>query len=271
MSDQKIYIVEKSEPTRKSLKELFEKKGYIVSESTSPEEVIVEKQLSSYACIITALDFSGNDNEEERYLYQLLDSAPNTPIVVLSSHINVAKTVESLQRGVFYIVKKPILLKEVEKVVKEAVSLKQEKEGIKTLLNHMHSQFVFEIPGALGQIESVIDHLAEETDEWRIIPPQEDSTFRAALRSALHNAVLHGNKADDKKHVKIRYTISSQKCHIDICDEGDGFHLEDYVNKENLSSSKTNGGLLRIFSYMDEVSFNSKGNQIQMTKYRSID
>jgi FixJ family two-component response regulator/anti-sigma regulatory factor (Ser/Thr protein kinase) len=266
----KIYIVEKSDTTRNSLKELFVKKGYTVAEATAPKEIISNRQLSSFSCIITSLDFSGGqtDNEDERYLQELIQNAPNTPVILLSSNINVAKTVESFKKGVFYIVKKPILLKEVEKIVNEAVSTKQQQEEIENVLHHAHSQFLFEIPGALGQIEGVIDHIAEETAHWKIISPQDDTAFRAALRAALHNAVLHGNKADDKKNVKIRFTLSPKKCHISVSDEGDGFHVEDFIDKDNLSSSKTSGGLLRIYSFMDEVSFNEKGNTLRMVKNR---
>ncbi len=269
--EKKIYILEKSEMTRSSLKELFLKKGYAVSEATSPKEIVSNRQLSSFACIITSLDFSGSktDTEDERYLQELIRNAPNTPVVLLSSNINVAKTVESLQKGVFYIVKKPILLKEVEKIVTEAVSSKQQQEGIENVLLHTQSQFLFEIPGALGQIEGVIDHIAEEITHWKIIPVQEDTAFRAALRAALHNAVLHGNKADDKKNVKIRFTVSPKKCHVTVTDEGDGFHLEDFIDRDALSSSKTNGGLLRIFSFMDEITFNEKGNSIRMVKNKA--
>lgn len=265
--EKKIYILEKSEMTRNSLKELFLKKGYAVSEAASPKEIITNRQLSSFACIITSLDFSGSEsNEEERYLQELIRNAPNTPVVLLSSNINVAKTVESLQKGVFYIVKKPILLKEVEKIVTEAVSSKQQQEGIENVLLHTHSQFLFEIPGALGQIEGVIDHIAEEITHWKIISVQDDTAFRAALRAALHNAVLHGNKADDKKNVKIRFTVSSKKCHVTVSDAGDGFHPEDFIDKDDLASSKTSGGLLRIYSFMDEIFFNEKGNSIRMVK-----
>lgn len=260
-----IFIVEASETTLNSLENLFSKKGYTVTKAQTPQQALANKTLNNFSCIITSMEFT--DVDGEAYIQEMILKASSTPIVVIASHMNVSKAVETLQKGAFYVVKKPILLKEVEKAVYEALSVKQKEENIKSLLDCVDSQMLFEIPGALGQIEGTIDLIAEETFNWKVLPHSDETSFRSALRSALHNAVLHGNKGNENKKVKIRFTLSAKGCHISIADEGDGFHPEDYINPNNIAASTTNGGLMKIYSYMDQVSFNVKGNQIRMAKF----
>ena len=185
-------------------------------------------------------------------------------------HWSFRKAVETLQQGAFYLVQKPILVMEVANAVEEAISSKQQKQKLIDLSQHLCSESLFEVPGSLGQIESLIDYLAEETEQYEILPQNEDAPFRAALRCALHNAVIHGNQADESKLVKIRFALNSRGCDIEVTDQGKGFDPEAYINPSDLSSSVVKGqrGLLRIFCYMDSVSFNEKGNQIRMVKLK---
>ena len=91
-----------------------------------------------------------------------------------------------------------------------------------------------------------------------------------ALQEAFVNAVRHGNNMDPNKQVKIVYSIASDKVEITIADEGDGFDpqaVPDPRCGENLY--KPGGrGLLLIYSYMDEVQHNRKGNSISMVRYK---
>lgn len=94
---------------------------------------------------------------------------------------------------------------------------------------------------------------------------------KLALEEAFVNAVEHGNKGMPDKEVTISYRISSEKINIKIADQGPGFDPEavpDPRLKENIYKADGRGVLL-IKAYMDKVTFNEKGNQISMTKYKS--
>ncbi len=78
-----------------------------------------------------------------------------------------------------------------------------------------------------------------------------------AVREAVTNAVLHGNKKDETKKVEVTFHGSSQQLEITVRDRGTGFDLEsvpDPTDPQNLL--KTSGrGILFMRTFMDEVEY----------------
>ena len=101
----------------------------------------------------------------------------------------------------------------------------------------------------------------------------EDDVFAVhlAVKEALLNAVLHGNQMDEKKKVRIDYTLNDEMVEIFIADEGSGFDpcsVPDPRCEENIFQPDGRG-LLLIRHYMDTVEFNECGNRIHMIKHNS--
>ena len=91
-----------------------------------------------------------------------------------------------------------------------------------------------------------------------------------ALEESFSNAIMHGNKMDPSKKVKIDYSVSTDKIEIIITDQGNGFDPEatpDPRIGENLYKPEGRG-LLLIRSYMDVVEFNEQGNTVNMVRYK---
>ena len=92
--------------------------------------------------------------------------------------------------------------------------------------------------------------------------------LRLCLEEALTNAIRHGNNNITEKKVSIDYRITNLQIDIKISDEGKGF-IPDAVSdptseaKIDLPSGR---GLLLMRSYMDDVTFNEKGNMIHLVK-----
>ena len=91
-----------------------------------------------------------------------------------------------------------------------------------------------------------------------------------ALEEAFLNAVIHGNRMNPNKEVKIDCSVSPDEVKISVADEGEGFDLSavpDPRCAENIY--KTSGrGLLLMRSYMDAVKFSQDGNRVDMVKYK---
>jgi serine/threonine-protein kinase RsbW len=90
-----------------------------------------------------------------------------------------------------------------------------------------------------------------------------------ALREALCNAMLHGNRLQARKLVRVRCCCDYCKgvC-IVISDQGEGFDLEmvpDPLAVENLESEHGRGIHLMKLA-MDEVSFEHGGTEVRMRK-----
>ncbi|HEV7396647.1 MAG TPA: ATP-binding protein [Pyrinomonadaceae bacterium] len=76
-----------------------------------------------------------------------------------------------------------------------------------------------------------------------------------AVREAVTNAVLHGNKQDDKKFVLVTTRTSPDRLEISVHDEGEGFNPEDVpdpTDSENIL--KTSGrGIFFMRTFMNDV------------------
>ncbi len=91
---------------------------------------------------------------------------------------------------------------------------------------------------------------------------------RLCLEEALINAVKHGNRLNEKLHVKVIVQYDEHELNITIEDEGPGFDpgkVEDCTLEENLLESRGRGVFL-MHKLMDSVAYNSNGNGLTMTK-----
>jgi serine/threonine-protein kinase RsbW len=99
--------------------------------------------------------------------------------------------------------------------------------------------------------------------------PGHEQDVEIALREALANAVLHGNKQDAQKKVHISARVRPGKgVSIVIKDEGCGFdptHVPDPTTVENINSQKGRG-ICMMNACMDEVRFDQGGTQVRLQK-----
>jgi serine/threonine-protein kinase RsbW len=92
-----------------------------------------------------------------------------------------------------------------------------------------------------------------------------------AVREAVMNAVLHGNKERDDRSVRVHYSLTSEQIRIDVTDEGEGFDpgdLNDPLSAENLLREGGRGVYL-MRQFMDEVNFSfpeAGGTTISLVK-----
>ena len=92
-----------------------------------------------------------------------------------------------------------------------------------------------------------------------------------AVREAVTNAVLHGNKRDETKLVHVTLKSSPDRIEITVHDEGSGFNpaeVPDPTAAENIL--KTSGrGIFLMRNFMDEVDWTIRpagGTTVRMAK-----
>lgn len=92
-----------------------------------------------------------------------------------------------------------------------------------------------------------------------------------AVREAVTNAVLHGNKQDETKNVEIGFTTSHTALIITVRDQGTGFNLScvpDPTAEQNLLKA-SGRGILFMRNFMDDVQWEQHpkgGTVVRMTK-----
>jgi serine/threonine-protein kinase RsbW len=94
-----------------------------------------------------------------------------------------------------------------------------------------------------------------------------------ALEESLSNAIRHGNRLDESKHVLFECKASPQKFWLKVRDQGAGFRPEAIPDCTADSHLECPGGrgLALIKAYMTHVEYNERGNCVTMEKTRTGD
>lgn len=95
------------------------------------------------------------------------------------------------------------------------------------------------------------------------------SAVELSLREALANAVLHGNRGDRRKHVRVEcFRDADGSLVLVVRDTGPGFdpeRVKDPTQPENLFRD-CGRGIFLIRHFMDDVEFARGGREIRMRK-----
>lgn len=157
----------------------------------------------------------------------------------------------------------------------------------------VESQFHFSLENDTSLIQPLVEHFQHQMIGWN---DSERLRIGVAVDEAVVNAIYHGNleisselrehddeqfykavrerrqtSPYDQRRVQVKIRVTSDDVHVVIRDQGPGYNpdsVPDPTHPDNLD--KVSGrGLLLIRTFMDEVSFNSAGNEIRMRKRRT--
>ncbi len=85
------------------------------------------------------------------------------------------------------------------------------------------------------------------------------------LNEAVTNSIMHGNKFDERKQVRIESFTCNKFLYFRVIDEGDGFdynNLPDPTNVENLRK-ESGRGIFIIKNMSNGIFFREKGNIVE--------
>lgn len=124
------------------------------------------------------------------------------------------------------------------------------------------------IPSTLDALDEVIDTLLILAREMKC-NDNELEEIELAMREALANAVIHGNRRDPSKRVAVRaFCQPDRGMLLVIDDEGSGFNPAKVPNPTEAECLlETHGrGLFMMRRLMDRVRISRKGTRITMLK-----
>jgi serine/threonine-protein kinase RsbW len=108
--------------------------------------------------------------------------------------------------------------------------------------------FVLELNDALSLEESVLDRIM------------------ISITEVVNNGIIHGNNADERKHVHLSCACFDDRIDFIVRDEGEGFHpdnLPDPLDERNLLKEGGRGVLI-IRSMMDTVEFRNSAHGMEV-------
>lgn len=221
---------------------------------------------------------------------------PRIPVVLMTAHGSEEIAVDALQAGAASYVPKRNLRRDLRptlEVVLDAAQSRRQRLELLTVMNSTRSEFTLSHdqagPRALVSYCQDALHMMGECDETASLQ------VGTALHEALRNAIDHGNlelssalrETDEHdyeslrrqrlqeppychRQVHIETFVSRSEARYVIRDEGPGFDpesLPDPTDPENLLKPCGRGVLL-MRAFMDDVSFNDRGNEVTLLKMR---
>jgi serine/threonine-protein kinase RsbW len=125
------------------------------------------------------------------------------------------------------------------------------------------------IPSDAAVGRRLLDELLQRMDSlsWS---HRDQFGIHLAVDEALVNAIKHGNRSDEGKHVRVCCRVSPEKVRVEITDEGAGFdpdRLPDPTDAAHLSRPCGRGVML-MRAFMSHVEFLDGGSHVVLEKVR---
>lgn len=144
--------------------------------------------------------------------------------------------------------------------------------GYSDPLSEMRVAVDIEIPSDVNEIERVVDLVRRECEGVRLPPRQCSLNIPVALTEAISNAILRGNREDERKHVRVRALLDERRLVLEVVDEGAGFDFEHTVidpTTPDQLEREDGRGLFLMRKLMDSVErFTRGGNVVRLTLIR---
>lgn len=117
-------------------------------------------------------------------------------------------------------------------------------------------------PEAVGKLEKFVCKIVEEYQ----LDQSLYGDILLSLTEAVNNAIVHGNREDQKKLVKINIKKKNNELHIFVKDQGTGFDPDCIKDPTNLSNIENCGGrgVFLIKKLCRSVYFHNNGATVQM-------
>ena len=127
-----------------------------------------------------------------------------------------------------------------------------------------------ELPSERGASRLIMEQLLEQLGihGWS---PSDIFAIHLAAEEAIVNAIVHGNKLDPSKVVRVACVVSPTLARIEVTDEGSGFdpasvpdcRLEDRLEAPN------GRGVMLMRTFRTRIEYSPRGNRVLMEKQRS--
>ena len=289
-----VLVVDDAALDRRIAGGFVEEEGSIPVYAENGREALRIIERDKPAVVLTDLQMPEMDGLE--LVRQIRQDHPRVPVILMTAYGSEEIAVAALRAGAASYVPKKYLKRDLGQalqVVLAAVEAVQQRDEVRNFLRQTESRYVlgYEPAGT----PALISHLQDSLTQLNFCDEAGLLQVSTALTEALANAIDHGNleldsalrESPDNAYRKLRRERAQQapyrerRVHVIakltpsevmyvIRDEGAGFdpsQLPDPRDPENLVKPSGRGVLL-IRTFMDEVTYNEKGNEITMIKRR---
>jgi serine/threonine-protein kinase RsbW len=130
----------------------------------------------------------------------------------------------------------------------------------------MKISFSKEIPSDIAHINEAVQEVRQRLSNINYPITILEFDIPLVITEALANAIIHGNRRDASKTVRLFISATPRLFKCVVTDMGNGFDHTDLlpIPEGNDDPATSGRGISLIKSMMSHVSFNNRGNQIRM-------
>jgi len=296
----RVLVVDDSAVDRRFVGGLLSKTGrYQVDFAEDGSQALAQMRQAPPDLIVTDLQMPNRNGLELVAAVRM--HHPDVPIILMTGHGSEALAVEALQRGAAGYVPKPHLGDRLLEAVDEALSMSKADRTYDRLISCMsRCTFAFELDSDPALIDPLVDLVQQMVAGMKLTDATGRFRVGAALKEALLNAVYRGNleisfqemqaarvslmegrgediflkrrgqKPFSERKVFVDVTLDTNVAKFVIRDEGPGFDPASLPPPGQPGSldPEVGRGLVLMRAFMDEVTFNAKGNEVTLNKGR---
>jgi CheY-like chemotaxis protein len=232
-----------------------------------------------------------------RLVAEVKERFRHVPVILMTSQGNEQIAVEALRRGAASYVPKQMLTEHLRETVDMVLALSHRTKCHQRLMECITtSEYQFRLRNDPELISPMVRFLQDAFLGLGICAESDNLRIGIALEEALTNALYHGNlginsdirDGDDSifrsvvdqrrreepyraRTIHVRARLTREEALVEIRDEGEGFNhqtLPDPTEAANLDKV-TGRGVLLMRTFMDQIRYNDKGNQVTMVKRRA--
>lgn len=216
------------------------------------------------------------------------------PVILMTAHGSEEIAVSALNAGAASYVPKKNLSRDLKETVRDVLSVASSELAEQQILESLTTvKLEFKLGNEVTALRPLIMVMQGHMRQLGVFDESDIIRISTALQEALVNAIDHGNLELDSKlrelnnntyqklgnerrkqkpyasrKVDVAAEFNREICRWTIRDEGQGFDpksLPDPCDPANLQRA-SGRGLLLIKTFMDEVSFNDKANEVTMLR-----
>lgn len=240
-------------------------------------------------------DLLPQDRDGLEFLSQLRQQHPSVPVVVLTSRANERLALQALRNGASSYVPIRLMHGELADTIQNVTVMASRQQSRNRVMDCLRASTAeFELINDRSLVAPLVTYLQNSAQEINLIGDATDRMrFGIAMEEALLNAIYHGNlevdsalrEEDDRafyreietrqhhaqyrdRRVYVGVSHNREEGRYVIRDQGLGFDLSkipDPTDPENVGRVSGRGVLL-MRAFMDEVTYNERGNEVILVK-----
>ncbi len=286
-----ILVVDDSAVDRRLAGALLEKNTYL-EVRYAENGLVAMKEIDREAPDIVVTDLQMPEMDGLQLVLKIGQDNPDIPVVLMTAHGSESIAAQALANGAASYVAKTDLAESLVNTVMLILSMNETDLRYRRLIQcSTRTQFEFLMENDTQLIEPLIDMIQQVVASMNICDTSQRVRLGVALENALTNAMIRGNleiassanqivdrdlvntrrtqKPYKDRRVFVNACIDRHKVEFVVRDQGPGFDIAQVPESGDPAAFKnaSRRGLVLIKTFMDEVKFDAKGNEVRMVKF----